>query len=56
MRENEELTLESMAIMDLSGREVRRLAGDIRELDISGLNKGIYILRISTGDKVIARR
>lgn len=48
--ELEDKQVTEIVILDYSGRIVRSLSQNIKSIDVSGLNKGIYILKASTSN------
>ena len=49
-------TIEAVEVYDLKGRRLMRYEGNKRELDITSLPSGTYVLRLFTGNSAVVRR
>lgn len=48
--------ISTLAITDLSGREVKIQSGVVREMDVSGLNNGVYMVQVQFENGAVAVR
>jgi hypothetical protein len=51
-------TVSDIRVVDLSGNTVLRIypGAGVNSLDVSGLNRGLYVLVVQTGDRVITKK
>lgn len=45
--------IEWMEILDMNGRKLRHLVGSRESIDLSGMQSGLYLLRVATQDKLL---
>jgi hypothetical protein len=48
--------LDQLIIFDVNGQQMRRISGSIRELDLSGLASGTYLLQLEKGVEKVVRK
>ncbi len=53
---NSNRRISTVTITDLSGRELQSHGGAVREIDVSGLNKGVYMVQVQFENGAVAVR
>lgn len=54
--ESDELQIESLEILDINGKSVIQKTGNSREIDISELSNGYYLLKVNSTSGILVKR
>lgn len=53
---SENVNIESISLIDLNGRVLLNFEKYIKEIDLSGFSKGIYLLKLTYGNEIIIKK